>query len=457
MTIVTGTPIISYTGNTKFSAQTQNIAVPKNISDPYLREWIKGPENPIAEAPKGVLKWDFRDPSTAWKGGDEWWRFTLGARKNGVDMSLVYRSRDFKNWELFPTPLRTAPARKGMWECPDFYPVSLTDNMGVETSVNGLGVLHVLKASFDDSRNDYYSLGVYEEKNETWVPIDPKIDVENGPRYDYGRFYASKTFFDPIKSRRILFGWVNESDSQEKDVLKGWSSVLGIPRTLWLDGATGKHLIQLPVDEVRSLRNKKVSVTNVTVEGGEVLEIKSANGMQLDVEVSFLIPKPTKKDAQEAENLLSSGVLNREICSSRGSQQNNVIGPFGISVLSTENLLELTPIYFEMIPLTDGKWETRVCSDQSRSSLAPDSDRSVYGIQVRVLPSDQFLTLRVLVDRSIVETFAQGGRAVMTSRVYPTRAVNLESKLFVFNNGSVPITVHTLDSWQMSGMNAQFV
>ncbi|KAH9664937.1 Beta-fructofuranosidase insoluble isoenzyme CWINV1 [Citrus sinensis] len=47
----------------------------------------------------------------------------------------------------------------------------------------------------------------------------------SGLRYDYGQFYASKTFFDSAKNRRILWGWINESCIQNDDVNKGWSGL----------------------------------------------------------------------------------------------------------------------------------------------------------------------------------------------------------------------------------------
>ena len=54
---------------------------------------------------------------------------------------------------------------------------------------------------------------------------DAAIDVGIGLRYDYGKFYASKTFYDPAKKRRVLWGWVGETDSERADVAKGWAGI----------------------------------------------------------------------------------------------------------------------------------------------------------------------------------------------------------------------------------------
>ncbi|MFS7949890.1 putative sucrose:sucrose fructosyltransferase [Helianthus anomalus] len=59
----------------------------------------------------------------------------------------------------------------------------------------------------------------------------------------------------------------------------------------------------------------------------------------------------------------------------------------------------------------------------------------IYGSTVLVLHGENY-NMRLLVDHSIVESFAQGGRTVITSRVYPTKAIYDAAKVFLFNNGT---------------------
>ncbi|RLN08821.1 beta-fructofuranosidase, cell wall isozyme-like [Panicum miliaceum] len=64
-----GTPAITYTGISRsdINYQVQNIAFPKNKSDPLLREWVKPAElNPIAVPEGDINATQFRDPTTAW-------------------------------------------------------------------------------------------------------------------------------------------------------------------------------------------------------------------------------------------------------------------------------------------------------------------------------------------------------------------------------------------------------
>jgi beta-fructofuranosidase len=48
-----------------------------------------------------------------------------------------------------------------------------------------------------------------------------------------------------------------------------------------------------------------------------------------------------------------------------------------------------------------------------------------------------------------VETFVQGGRTVITSRVYPEHALDDAAHVFLFNNGTAPITA-SATIWNMN-------
>jgi hypothetical protein len=142
--------------------------------------------------------------------------------------------------------------------------------------------------------------------------------------------------------------------------------------------------------------------------------------VQLDVEVVFDYPNVAKAA------LDGHGESDGFDCSQGGAAHRGVFGPFGLLVLADENLQERTAVFFYVSYSEDGKWRTRFCSDQTRcvsfeitvpvlpvthveqfskrrstflcrSSLLPDVDTTVYGSFVEVLPSEDFLSLRVLV------------------------------------------------------------
>lgn len=257
-----GTPVILYTGVTRkdINYQVQNIAFPKDKSNPLLREWVKPSYNPIAVPEAGMNATQYRDPTTAWY-SDGYWRMLVGggAARGTLGLAYVYRSPDFRSWVRSKHPMHSAMT--GNWECPDFFPVAEDGAYALDTSVSGRQIKFVLKNSLDLYRYDYYyTIGTYNKTTDEYIPDDPNGD-RHQLRYDYGNFYASKTktFYDPVKQRRILWGWANESDSWTVDEAKGWAGIQAIPRKVWLDSRGGKQLLQWPVEEVEQLRRKYVS------------------------------------------------------------------------------------------------------------------------------------------------------------------------------------------------------
>nr|POE72612.1 fructan 6-exohydrolase [Quercus suber] len=90
-----------------------------------------------------------------------------------------------------------------------------------------------------------------------------------------------------------------------------------------------------------------------------------------------------------------------------------------------------------------------MCSDQSRSSLNHENDETTYGAFVDVDPVQEKLSLRSLIDHSIVESFGGEGKACITARVYPTLATDAEAHLYAFNNGTGNVGITTLSAWSM--------
>jgi beta-fructofuranosidase len=53
------------------------------------------------------------------------------------------------------------------------------------------------------------------------------------------------------------------------------------------------------------------------------------------------------------------------------------------------------------------------------------------------------------IDHSVVESFGGEGRACITSRVYPTLAINDKALLYAFNNGTTDVKITRLSAWSM--------
>ncbi|KAK3128160.1 hypothetical protein QOZ80_6BG0457740 [Eleusine coracana subsp. coracana] len=471
--------VILYTGSTNESMQVQCLAVPSDPdNDPLLIKWRKYEGNPVMYPPAGVDPKDFRDPTTAWfDPSDRTWRLVIGSKDDTdhAGIAMVYKTRDFVNYDLVTTMLHRV-AGTGMWECVDLYPVSATGGIDMSDAISSISNDHnekkkkkknvvVLKASMDDDRHDYYAVGHYDAAANTWTPVDPDKDVGiiGGLRYDWGKLYASKTFYDPAKRRRVLWGWVGETDSQRADKAKGWASLQSIPRTVVLDGKSENQLTQWPVEEVETLRVNSTDLSGITVDPGSVIPlVLNHRATQLDIIAEFHLTYNSSASAamiindDDDDDYSCSAVINR-----------GALGPFGLLVLADKQRHERTAVYFYVVVSKNNNNKNKkvhFCHDESRSSRADDILKQVVGASVAVFDHHEeeeeeqeatnddhrrrhhlTLSLRVIVDHSIVESFAQGGRAVVTSRVYPTEAIYAAAGLFLFNNATAAtVTAKTL-------------
>lgn len=206
------------------------------------------------------------------------------------------------------------------------------------------------------------------------------------------------------------------------------------------DNKTGSNILEWPVEEVESLRLDSTEFDDILVEAGSVVALNISSATQLDISVEFEI---------EGSDALEALEVPEAIIECATTQNRSTLGPFGLLVLADESLSELTPIYFHIAKSTNGSLTTLFCADETRSSKASEIFKKVYGGPVPVLNDEKF-TMRLLVDHSIIESFAQGGRTVITSRVYPTEAIYGAAKLFLFNNATGVNVTASLEIWQMN-------
>ncbi|GAB2235891.1 hypothetical protein Droror1_Dr00026336 [Drosera rotundifolia] len=438
-------PVILYTGLDPHNRQVQNIAYPANHSDPYLREWVKPDYNPIVQPSPGMNTSLFRDPTTAWWTEGHWKIIVGGRRKKHRGVAWMYRSKDFKTWIKARHPLHSAP-HTGMWECPDFYPVGENGlRSGLDTSRMGPDVKHVLKVSLDETRFEYYTIGTYDLDKDRYTPDNTSVDGWAGLRYDYGNFYASKTFYDSKHHRRTLWGWSNESSVPNEDIQKGWAGIQAIPRSVWLD-RNGKQLLQWPIKEVEKLRKDEVNVSKLGLNKGAQVEIGGITPAQADVEVTFSFESLDKAEPFDPS---WAGIDAQTVCRLKPSTVPGGLGPFGLLTLASEDLEEYTPVFFRIFKAQDNKHVVLMCADASSSSLDPLPYKPSFAGFVDVDLHNKKLSLRTLIDHSVVESFGEGGKTVITTRVYPTKAMHEDAHLFVFNNGTEQITIRRLKAWSM--------
>ncbi len=109
----------------------------------------------------------------------------------------------------------------------------------------------------------------------------------------------------------------------------------------------------------------------------------------------------------------------------------------GLYLLQSRDGVEQTRVFFD-----NDRQELVI--DRERSSLDPGTVRDVRSAPLRLTP-DGVLTLRVFLDGSVIEVFAND-RVCLTSRVYPTLADSHGVRPFA--NGAAA-ELRLLDVWDM--------
>src|SRR3954453_10554255 len=196
---------------------------------------------------------------------------------------------------------------------------------------------------------------------------------------DYGKdFYAAVTWNDVPDGRRIAIGWMNNWNYAGAIPTDPWRSAMSVPRELSLQTLDGQErLVQRPVRELRSLRGRRSFTQHhrTIPQGTTTLPVR---GKALEIKADLRI-----RSAQQA------GLKVRT-----GNGEETVIG------YDTQ---------------TD-----ELYVDRTRSGRV-DFSRDFPGVQRAPLAARHGrVHLRILVDWSSVEVFADGGRRVITDQIFPS-------------------------------------
>lgn len=222
--------------------------------------------------------------------------------------------------------------------------------------------------------------------------------------------WVDNTFFAPESlrdgdGRRIMWAWLLDFRDFGLRIDHGWSGTMSLPRVLSLDD-DGELRMDVP-EEIKALRYRPFKRNDIEVQPGEDLiidEIRS-NSLELAVEMH-------SADASEY------GV---KVCVSPDGQEETVIS-YNVS----EGKLQVdtrksgpagTPKYVEAGPFS--------------------------------LQKNERLELRIFVDKSVVEVFANGRQAI-TRRIYPSQSDSLGVGIFSKDGAT---KVNTLESWHISPSN----
>ena len=360
-------------------------------SEPGLDHWIKPEFNPIVPippegSPESKLYRSW-DPH-GWLEGDTYYAIF------GGNPPTLFKAKELNDWSYVGNFLPNDMPDVDDFEdvsCPDFFP---------------LGDKHLLLC-ISHPRGCRYYLGRWED--EVFRP-----ESHHRMNWPGGTCFAPESLLDG-QGRRIMWAWVLDRRPGHP---YGWSGTMTMPRVLSLreDGSLGIN----PPKELESLRTKQQALGRVEIKEDEMIPLD----LQGDsLELAFTI---TPQDAKRY------GVKVR--CSPDGSEETVV------AVEPQENKLSI---------------------DVSKSSLAdichytfcmkggPNPEVTVQSAPFQ-LQEGEPLQLRIFLDRSILEVFANG-RQCVTQRIYPVRNDSLG--VAVFSQGG-SVAVEGIKAWTLSPTNA---
>ncbi|ALV44163.1 glycosyl hydrolase family 32 [Arthrobacter alpinus] len=375
-----GTPTLVYSGRLG-EHELPCVAV----GTPDLLNWTKISENPvIAGPPAGVEVTAYRD-HCVWREGTKWRQLIgSGIRERG-GTAFLYESADLRSWDYIG-PLFIGDASQGdpadtdwtgtMWECVDLFRAG-GGSLGTADEEGSPDVLVFSAWDNGDTRHSLYWTGRY---------AGDSFEPATLHRLDYGgRFFYAPQSFQDESGRRVMFGWMQEGRSDEAMVEAGWSGVMSLPRTA--NVASDGSLCFAPVPEIEQLRRAHRSVVAQVFTDASFPLDREFSGNQLDLELDLQL----QTGAVFKLGILASAELNDSGCARE------------------ETIIELGCS-------TDGSASGTLRLDRTRSSL--DSEVDVEDKFGPVSMPEGRVHLRVIVDRSAVEIFANG--VALTGRIYPT-------------------------------------
>ncbi len=246
---------------------------------------------------------------------------------------------------------------------------------------------------------------------------------------DYGTVYAGKSFYDIPNDRQLWYEWIQEerdtSNIDKND--NGWAGVQTIPRVVTLldskDSPTNEPmLVSYPIPEFEQLRMNETyfNVQNLNIKSGDnvFFEQNKIKGNELDIELTWV-----------------SG------------------GDCGLYILSDGNKLnEYTRIG---INFYDEPNAQTVYVDTTMASLDKQYQQfeHVTQVPIRGWNGKDAVSMRIIVDHSVINVFVNGGVVVITRRAYP-KSSDFYVGVYAWDHpDGVGCTIESLKAWNVTTVN----
>lgn len=339
--------------------ETQNLAISKDGLN-----FGKSANNPVIKmAPHfSYLEFSskiFRDPYV-WKKEDRYYALVGALYEKTQDGAvLLFKSKDLRNWVCINiTALGQKQEMGQIWEIPSLVHIGNDDVLSI--SIQGIKPQEKM---FLNKLQSGAFLG--------------KLDYNTGKfsqrgafrLYDYGFDFYAPQFVKTKDGRDVFIAWLGMDGTPLPEHSEGWSSMMTLPRELNL--INGK-LFTPPAKEVEVLRSEKTVISPQSINGEK--EFLNVKGNVYEIDADF--------DLAQAKTLF----------------------------------LKLR---------TSTTQETVLSYDKTTQTLKLNRDKSGKDLngerEVKLPLNNNVLKLRIFVDKSSIEVFANDGQVVMSSRIYPDK------------------------------------
>ncbi len=376
-----GNPVLFFTAGNDNLQPTQRVALarPQDLNDPLLRDWVQHPEALITQQRDWGVFGQFRDPFVFWdKSAQQWYQLVTSGIPDGSGTALVFSSLDLLHWNymgpLFSTDITAYPQVGPVWELPVLLPLGVGRDGRPRHwfGINSHGAGAVVEI--------YYWIGVWDSSTGRFTPDHPEprlMDI--GDR----KFTGPSGMVDPVTGRSILFTIAQGETTRQQEAESGWAHNGGLPLSLWL--GEDDQLRFAPIAELATLRGAPlVDATNISGEQAQAL-LASIKGDLLELELVL--------DSAQLAGTSGTGAL-------------------ALDLRKNPRGTEVTRLNLQ--PTGDKRWRLEL--DRTRTSLDPDV--LSYGVQDGELALQGEISLRVFLDRSMLEIYAND-RISLTSRLFP--------------------------------------
>ena len=393
-------------------------------SDPYYERWQKLPEPAIPATSFGILETTdaagqslilaCADPSNIWKKDGLYYLQTgnlpvLNAYGRQPDQPLhqqmrgdwvdLFRSADLQHWEYVhrfyehdQSDRWTDGTEDDM--CPSFLPLPSSPDGGAPSG-------KYLQLFIAHNKGCQYYIGAYDRAQDRFVP-----ETHGRMSWVDNTFFAPEALVDG-QGRQIMWAWLLDNAGDEpSEIERGWSGVYGLPRLLWL-GADGALRQRVP-PEFQRLRFNETKWAGLILPAGATQELPGLNGLACELEIEMIAPGG---------------------------------GQAGLMVRASAAGEEQTRLFYD----TDAG---ALVFDARRSSAA-GAGRPVVEKAPFTLGAGEKLCLRVFIDKSVIEIFANDLQAI-TRRVFPARPESVG--IYLFSQGG-DTTFEQVSAWEMMPSN----